>query len=68
MEKYLHKLANRDTSLPSVTVMLTSVNISPSSYHNIFFICLDHSDLSKSDIAAIISSKLTLSSACRIAH
>ena len=51
--------------VPSVTVKLVSVNIFPYSYNNIFITCLDHSDISKSesDIAAILSSKLTSNSA-----
>ena len=49
--------------VPSVTVKLVSVNIFSYSYNNIFIIFLDHSDISKSDIAAILSSKLTSSSA-----
>ena len=53
---------NCDTSLQSVTVMLNCGNISPSLYNNIFIICLDHCDISKSDIAAITSSELSLSS------
>ena len=39
----------RDTSLPRVTLMLMSVNISTYSYNNIFIrpLCLDQSDSSK---------------------
>ena len=40
-----------DRRLPIVMVMLTSVNISPFSYNNIFIMCVDHHcDISKSDI------------------
>ena len=49
-------------SIASVMPMLTSVNISPFSYNNIFIIRLDHSnimdDILISEFAAVIRSKL----------
>ena len=45
MEKYWHELALQWHELASVTPMLTSVNIFPFSYNNIFIIRLDHSNI-----------------------
>ena len=62
MEKYWHELALPWHELSSVTPMLTSVNISPFSYNNIFIIRLDHSnimyDIPTSKFAVVIISKL----------
>ena len=56
-----HKGA-RTRSQARVMAMLTSVNISPFSYNNIFIIRLDHSnimdDILTSEFAVVISSKL----------
>ena len=62
MEKYWHELALPWHELASVMPMLTSVNISPFSYNNIFIIRLDHSNIMDailtSELAVVISSKL----------
>ena len=62
MEKYLKELALPWHELASVTPMLTSVNISPYSYNNIFIILLDHSnimdDIPTSKFVVVISSKI----------
>ena len=60
MEKYWHELALPWHELASVTPMLTSVNISPCSYNNIFIKRLDHSnimdDIPNNEFAVVISS------------
>ena len=62
MEKYWHELALPWHELASVMPMLTSVNISPFSYNNIFIIRLDHStimdDILTSELAVVICYKL----------